>query len=77
MANFAAAVQAAVNGVQRERPRFGTLSYVGDLLTFTSDGTGTTPGTMSDLVISLGAVNDGLVDGPESYTVALSNPGTT
>ena len=37
-------------------PASGTLSYVGDVLTFTSDGTGTTPGTMSDLVISLGAV---------------------
>ncbi len=76
-ANFAAAVQAAVTAYNANGPASGTLSYVGDLLTFTSDGTGTTPGTMSDLVISLGAVNDGLVEGPESYTVALSNPGTT
>ena len=58
-------------------PASGTLSYVGDLLTFTSDGTGTTPGTMSDLVISLAAINDSLVEGPESYTVALTTPGST
>src|SRR4029079_11671939 len=74
---FAQAVQAAVTAYNANGPASGTLSYVGDLLTFTSDGTGTTPGTMSDLVISLGAVNDGVVEGPEQYTVALTTPGST
>ena len=32
---------------------------------------------MTDLVINLGAVNDGLVEGNEQYQVVLSNPGTT
>ena len=47
------------------------------LLTFTSNGMGTTPGAMSDLVINLGAVTDGQVEAPEHYKVALSNPSTT
>ncbi len=44
----------------------GTLTYTGN---------GSTP--MTDLVINLGAINDSLVEGPESYTVALTTPGTT
>src|SRR4029077_17198581 len=32
---------------------------------------------MPNLVISLAAVNDGLVEGPEQYTVSLSSPGST
>src|SRR5262245_63351113 len=32
---------------------------------------------MTNLVISLGAINDGLVEGPEQYTVSLSSPGST
>ena len=32
---------------------------------------------MRDLVITLGAVDDGLVEGPEQYTISLSSPGST
>ena len=35
------------------------------------------PGAMGNLVISLAAIDDTLVEGPESYTVALTNPGST
>jgi hypothetical protein len=66
-ANFAAAVNAAIG--QRTDVVFnsgtGQLTYTG------------TGSPMTDLVINLGAVNDGLVEGPEQYKVALSNPGTT
>ena len=43
----------------------GTLTYTG------------TGSPMPNLVISLAAVNDGLVEGPEQYTVSLSSPGST
>ena len=43
-------------------------------LTFTSDGT---PRSMGNLVISLAAVDDTLVEGDESYTVALATPSST
>jgi hypothetical protein len=76
-ADFVTAVNNAVAAYNANPATSGTLSYVGGVLTFTSDGTGTTPGTMSDLVISLGAVNDGLAEGPEQYSVGLSNPGST
>ncbi|MFZ1949737.1 MAG: M10 family metallopeptidase C-terminal domain-containing protein, partial [Pseudolabrys sp.] len=68
---------AAVTAYNANGPASGTLSYVGDLLTFTSDGTGTTPGTMSDLVINLGTVNDNLLEANEQYTVSLSSPAST
>ena len=67
-ADFATAVNNAVAAYTRPATS-GTLSYVGGVLTFTSDGTGTTPGTMSNLVISLAANNDGLAEGPEQYLV--------
>ena len=53
----------------------GSLSYdtATDKLTFTSDGTG----AMGNLVIDLTAVNDTLVEGPETYTVALATPTST
>src|SRR5262245_16070450 len=76
-ANFATAVQTAIAAYNANPATSGTLSYVGGVLTFTSDGTGTTPGTMSDLVINLAAVNDGLPEGAEQYSVGLSNPGST
>ena len=40
------------------------------MLTFTSDGTG----AMGDLNISLTATQDDFVEGPEDYTIAISNP---
>ena len=53
-------------------PDPGTLSYdaAANKLTFTSDGTG----AMGNLVISLTAVDDTLMEGDESYTVALATP---
>ena len=73
-AQFDAAVAAAVatyNGGSDP----GSLSYDGatNKLTFTSDGTG----AMGNLVIDLTAVNDTLVEGDESYTVALATPTST
>ena len=66
-ASFAAAVNAAI-GARTD------LSFDAGTGTLTYTGTGS---PMTDLVISLGAVNDGLVEGTEQYTVVLSNPGTT
>src|SRR5262245_20320438 len=76
-ADFTTAVNNAVAAYNANPATSGTLSYVGGVLTYTSDGTGTTPGTMSDLVINLAAVNDGLPEGAEQYSVGLSNPGST
>ena len=72
-AQFDAAVAAAVltynNGSDP-----GSLSYdaATNKLTFTSDG-----GAMGNLVIDLTAVNDTLVEGDETYTVALATPTST
>ena len=76
-ADFTTAVNNAVAAYNANSANSGTLAYSGGVLTFTSNGLGTTPGVMSDLVINLVAVTDGLVEGPENYQVALSNPGTT
>ena len=66
-ASFAAAVNAAI-GARTD------LSFDAGTGTLTYTGTGS---PMPDLVINLGAVNDGLVEGPEQYTVSLSSPGST
>ena len=72
-AQFDAAVAAAVltynNGSDP-----GSLSYdaATNKLTFISDG-----GAMGNLVIDLTAVNDTLVEGDETYTVALATPTST
>src|SRR5262245_57522236 len=66
-ANFATAVQTAITGRTDLSFNAGTGT-----LTYTSTGS-----PMPDLVISLGAINDGLVEGPEQYTVSLSSPGST
>ena len=50
------------------------LSFDAGTGTLTYTGTGS---PMPNLVISLAAVNDGLVEGPEQYTVSLSSPGST
>src|SRR5262249_60612681 len=64
-ANFAEAVTAAIGSRTDVVFNSGTGQ-----LTYTGTGS-----PMTDLVINLGAVNDGLVEGPEQYKVALSNPG--
>ena len=66
-ANLAAAVNAAI-GARTD------LSFDAGTGTLTYTGTGS---PMPNLVISLAAVNDGLVEGNEQYQVVLSNPGTT
>ena len=66
-ANFAAAVTAAI-GSRTD------LSFNAGTGTLTYTGTGS---PMANLVISLGAVHDSLVEGPEQYTVALTTPGST
>src|SRR5262249_598614 len=71
-ADFVAAVNTAVAAYNLSATASGTLAYSGGVLTFTSDGTGTLPGTMSDLAITLNVPNDSLVEGPESYSVALT-----
>ena len=73
-AQFDAAVAAAVASYNGGSDP-GSLSYVAatNTLTFTSDGTG----AMGNLVIDLSAVNDTLVEGAESYTVALASPSST
>ena len=64
-ADFVTAVTAAITGRT-------DLSFDGTTLTYTGTGS-----PMQDLVINLAAINDGLVEGPEQYTVSLSNPGST
>src|SRR5262249_14050165 len=65
-ANFAAAVNTAIG----QRTDSVLTSNTGQL-TYTATGN-----PMTDLVISLGAVNDGLVEGPEQYRVSLASPGS-
>ena len=73
-AQFDAAAQTAV-AAYNAGPDPGTLSYdpAANKLTFTSDGTG----SMGNLVINLTAVDDTLMEGDESYTVALATPTST
>ena len=73
-AQFDTAVQTAVMTYNAGSDP-GSLSYDGatNKLTFTSDGTG----AMGNLVIDLTAVNDTLVEGDETYTVALASPTST
>src|SRR5262245_57101146 len=73
-AQFDAAVQDAVTAYNNGSDP-GSLSYdnATNKLTFLSDGTG----AMGNLVINLTAVNDPLVEGPETYTVALATPTST
>src|SRR6185369_1633092 len=66
-ASFTAAVIAAI-GARTD------LSFDAGTGTLTYTGTGS---PMPNLVISLAAINDGLAEGPEQYTVSLSSPGST
>ncbi len=59
----------AVNAAIAARPE---LAFDGTTLTYTSDGT-----AMADIVIALGAVDDGVPEGFEDFSVSLSNPGGT
>ncbi len=65
--NFIQAVQNAV----ALNPNLSFDAGTGTL-TFTSNGS-----PMADLMITLGAVNDTIVEGPEQYNISLSNPGST
>ena len=66
-AGLAAAVSAAVS-------TRSDLSFIAanGLLTFTGTGS-----PMVDLVIDLGTVSDSLTEGPENFSIELSNPGST
>src|SRR5262249_52477363 len=71
-AQFDTAVQNAVTAYNVSGP--GSLSYnsTSDTLTFTSDGS-----AMGNLVINLTAVDDTLVEGPETFSVSLASPSST
>ena len=62
--NFVAAVNAAIAG----RPE---LSFDGTTLTYVSDGS-----PLSDIQIDLPAIDDALIEGPESYSVSIANSGS-
>lgn len=47
----------------------GAVTVFGTTVTFTSDGTG----AIAQLVIDIDATNDSTVEGPEDYTVAITN----
>ena len=64
-ANFVTAVNMAILGR-------ADLSFDGTTLTYTGDGN-----PMSELVISLDAIDDNLVEGPEDYVVSITNSGST
>ncbi|MGB7325827.1 MAG: Calx-beta domain-containing protein [Rubripirellula sp.] len=49
------------------------LTLVGNTLTYTGDGST----AMTDILVNVTAVEDPLVEGPEKFTVTLSNPDTT
>jgi len=71
-ASFNVAVTAAVSSYNiGTNP--GALTWNGTTLSFTSDATG----AMGDLNIVLAASSDSLVEGPENYTVSLSNAAST
>ena len=61
--------ETAVNAAIVSRP---DLTFVAGVLTYTGDGT-----PMTDLIINLGAVDDSLGEGPESFTVNLTSPAST
>ena len=63
--NFVTDINAAIGGR-------ADLSFDGTTLTYTGNGS-----PMDDLVIDLTAIDDLLIEGPEDYTVSISNPGST
>ncbi len=68
--DYAAFSTAVVNAIGTRTDL--TFNTVTGLLTYTGDGN-----PMPDLVINLGAMDDALSEGPESYTVDLANPTST
>ena len=64
-ADFVAAVNSAVAAR-------ADLTFDGTTLTYTGDGS-----PMVDLIVDLSAVDDSLAEGPESYSIDLSNPTST
>lgn len=67
------ALTSAVNSAIAAYSGPGSLSWNGTALTFTSDGSG----AMTPLTISLGIVDDNLLEGNESYSISLSTPAST
>lgn len=67
-ANFVGAVNNAISNYSGP----GSFSFNGTTLTFTSDGN-----PMGDLCIELLAVDDTLAEGPEDFSLSLSNPDST
>ena len=51
----------------------GSVAWDGTTLTFTSDGTG----PMGDLIVQIEATADGFLEGPEDYTLSITNPAST
>ena len=51
----------------------GSLAWDGTTLTFTSDGTG----PMGNLIVQIVANADGFLEGPENYSIMLSNAGSS
>ena len=70
---FATAIAMAVADYNADANNPGSLNWVGNVLTFTSDGTG----LMNPLKISLGTVDDTLVESTERFNVLLANPTST
>ncbi len=67
----AAVVAAVANYNASGQP--GTLAFNGTTLSFTSDGTG----PMGDLIVQISANADGFLEGPEDYSIQLTNPNST
>ncbi len=59
----------AINSAIATRP---DLTFDGTTLTYTGDGN-----SMASLTIGLVTIDDALVEGPEAYSVAISNPAST
>ena len=68
--SFVAAVNAAVTNYGGS----GTVAFDGTTLTFTAGADGD---SMSPLTIDLDAFDDTLVEGPEDYTISISNAAST
>ena len=69
-ASFVAAVNTAVAGYAGD----GTLTFNGTALSFTATNDGD---SLTNLIVDLNSVDDAFVEGPEDYTIALSNAAST
>jgi len=71
--DFSSAFSDAVSVAIATYSGTGSFSWDGTSLTFTSDGTG----PMGDLLIAVGALDDSLTEGLETYSVQLTNQAST